>query len=89
MRYVIGTSAVMGVCAVALGMVLTPGPNMTCLVSRMPLAQGRRAALVSLAGVALGFLAYLVAANLGLSLAGETTFVGPCRDALARRTRRG
>jgi hypothetical protein len=45
--------------AVALGMVLTPGPNMAYLVSRS-VCQGRVAGLVSLAGVALGFLAALL-----------------------------
>ncbi|MGK4579423.1 LysE family translocator [Kitasatospora sp. HPMI-4] len=63
----IGTNAVLGVVAVALGMVLTPGPNMMYLVSRS-ITQGRRAGAVSLAGVAVGFLVYLSAANLGLSL---------------------
>ncbi|WP_425576352.1 LysE family translocator [Streptomyces glaucosporus] len=47
-------------------MVLTPGPNMLYLVSRS-VTQGRRAGIVSLAGVTLGFLVYLLAANLGLS----------------------
>ena len=51
---------------VALGMVLTPGPNMVYLVSRT-LAQGRAAGLVSLAGVAAGFLVYLLCAALGLT----------------------
>ncbi|MGD9483699.1 LysE family translocator [Streptomyces sp. TRM70308] len=60
------TQAVVGVVAIALGMVLTPGPNMLYLVSRT-LTQGRRAGVVSLGGVALGFVVYLVAANLGLS----------------------
>ncbi|GAA2420387.1 LysE family translocator [Streptomyces glaucus] len=60
------TSGVLGVVAVALGMVLTPGPNMIYLVSRS-VTQGRRAGIVSLGGVALGFLVYLVAANLGLA----------------------
>ena len=63
----IGTNALLGVSAVALGMVLTPGPNMMYLVSRS-ITQGRRAGLLSLAGVAVGFLAYLSAANLGLSV---------------------
>ena len=61
------TNAVLGVSAVALGMVLTPGPNMMYLVSRS-ITQGRRAGAVSLAGVAVGFLVYLAAANLGLSV---------------------
>lgn len=63
----IGTNALLGVAVVSLGMVLTPGPNMMYLVSRT-ITQGRRAGAVSLAGVAVGFLVYLTAANLGLSL---------------------
>lgn len=63
----VGWSAVAGVVAVALGMVLTPGPNMMYLVSRS-ITQGRRAGIVSLAGVAVGFTVYLLAANLGLSV---------------------
>ncbi|GAB2946095.1 LysE family translocator [Streptomyces sundarbansensis] len=59
-------SGVLGVAMIALGMVLTPGPNMIYLVSRS-ITQGRRAGVVSLGGVAVGFLVYLVATNLGLS----------------------
>lgn len=47
-------------------MVLTPGPNMMYLVSRS-ITQGRRAGVISLGGVAVGFLVYLTATNLGLS----------------------
>jgi threonine/homoserine/homoserine lactone efflux protein len=60
------TTAVMGVFAVALAMVLTPGPNMVYLVSRS-ISQGRTAGLVSLGGVALGLVVYVVATNLGLA----------------------
>lgn len=60
-------SGILGVSVVALGMVLTPGPNMVYLVSRS-ITQGRRAGMTSLGGVALGFLVYLLAANLGLSV---------------------
>src|SRR3979411_2432305 len=63
----IGTGAALGVAAVALGMVLSPGPNMMYLVSRS-ITQGRRAGIISLAGVAVGFLVYLSAANLGVSV---------------------
>ncbi|WP_052849255.1 LysE family translocator [Streptomyces avicenniae] len=62
----ISTHGILGVAMVALGMVLTPGPNMVYLVSRS-ITQGRRAGIVSLGGVAVGFLCYLLAANLGLS----------------------
>lgn len=60
-------ASVLGVAAVALGMVLTPGPNMMYLVSRS-ITQGRRAGVVSLCGVAVGFLVYMAATNLGLSV---------------------
>ncbi|MEU4341387.1 LysE family translocator [Nocardia sp. NPDC023852] len=59
-------AAVMGVAAAALGMVLTPGPNMMYLVSRT-VSQGRRAGLVSLGGVAVGFGVYLAAATAGIT----------------------
>ncbi|WP_433323432.1 LysE family translocator [Spirillospora sp. CA-294931] len=55
-----------GIVAVALGLVLTPGPNMIYLVSRS-VTQGRRAGLISLGGVAAGFGVYLVAATAGLT----------------------
>lgn len=51
---------------VAFGMALTPGPNMIYLISRS-ICQGRRAGLVSLAGVALGFVFYMVSAVVGLT----------------------
>jgi threonine/homoserine/homoserine lactone efflux protein len=60
------TSAVIGVAAVALGLVLTPGPKMIYLASRS-VTQGRRAGLVSLLGVAAGFGIYLAAAITGLA----------------------
>lgn len=50
----------------ALVMALTPGPNMIYLVSRS-LCQGTRAAMISLTGVALGFLLHLIVAAAGLS----------------------
>lgn len=56
----------MGIFLVALALVLTPGPNMMYLVSRS-ITQGRRAGVISLGGVAVGFLVYLTATNLGLS----------------------
>ena len=55
-----------GIAVVALGLVLTPGPNMLYLVSRS-VTQGRRAGLLSLLGVALGFAVYLAAAVAGLA----------------------
>lgn len=58
--------AAVGIALVALGLVLTPGPNMIYLVSRS-ITQGRRAGLISLLGVAVGFGCYLVAAVAGLT----------------------
>jgi threonine/homoserine/homoserine lactone efflux protein len=52
--------------AVALGMLLTPGPNMAYLVSRS-VCQGRAAGLISLGGVALGFLTYMLLAAFGIT----------------------
>lgn len=51
---------------VSLGMALTPGPNMIYLISRS-ISQGRTAGLVSLGGVALGFIFYMVSAAFGLT----------------------
>jgi threonine/homoserine/homoserine lactone efflux protein len=51
---------------VALAMVLTPGPNMIYLLSRS-ICQGRAAGLISLGGIALGFMIYLMCAALGLT----------------------
>ena len=50
----------------ALAMVITPGPNMIYLLSRSIL-QGRTAGLISLLGVILGFLVYMLGAALGLT----------------------
>ncbi|MBF6134023.1 LysE family translocator [Nocardia otitidiscaviarum] len=62
----IEATAILGVAAAALGLVLTPGPNMMYLVSRT-VSQGRRAGFVSLAGVAVGFACYLGAATAGIT----------------------
>jgi threonine/homoserine/homoserine lactone efflux protein len=51
---------------VALALVLTPGPNMIYCISRT-LCQGRGAGMVSLGGVALGFVVHLLAASFGLT----------------------
>lgn len=47
-------------------MVLTPGPNMVYLISRS-ICQGRAAGLVSLGGVALGFVFYMLCAAFGIT----------------------
>ncbi|WP_020573755.1 LysE family translocator [Actinopolymorpha alba] len=62
----ISFNAAMGIALVALGLVLTPGPNMIYLVSRS-VTQGRRAGLISLFGVAVGFFVYLLAATAGIA----------------------
>ncbi|MGI5221603.1 LysE family translocator [Nocardia sp. CA-290969] len=59
-------SAAAGVAVAALGLVLTPGPNMMYLVSRT-ISQGRGAGLISLGGVAAGFAVYLTAAATGIT----------------------
>jgi threonine/homoserine/homoserine lactone efflux protein len=51
---------------IALGMVLTPGPNMIYLITRS-IMQGRRAGFVSLLGVILGFVFYMLCAAFGLT----------------------
>jgi len=62
----VSNEALLGIALVELGLVILPGPNMIYLVSRS-IAQGRRAGLISLAGVGIGFLVYLLAASAGLA----------------------
>ena len=59
------TTALVGVALISLAMVLTPGPNMMYLISRS-ISQGKRAGLISLLGIACGFVVYLLAACVGL-----------------------
>lgn len=61
----VSLESILGVALIALGIVLSPGPNMVYLVSRT-LSQGRRAGYLGLAGVGLGLLCYMIAAALGL-----------------------
>ncbi len=51
---------------ISLGMVLTPGPNMIYLISRS-ICQGPKAGLISLGGVALGFVFYMLCAAFGVT----------------------
>jgi threonine/homoserine/homoserine lactone efflux protein len=51
---------------VSLGIVLTPGPNMVYLISRA-ITQGPAAGMVSLGGVALGFVVYMLCAACGIT----------------------
>ena len=60
------TTAWIGFALIALGMVLTPGPNMIYLVSRS-ISQGPIAGLISLGGVALGFVFWIIAAAFGIT----------------------
>lgn len=56
----------LGFALVAFGMVLTPGPNMIYLISRS-ICQGPKAGFVSLAGVATGFVFYMLCAAFGIT----------------------
>ena len=59
-------SSLLAFAAIALGMALTPGPNMVYLISRS-ICQGRTAGLISLGGVALGFVVYMLCAAFGIT----------------------
>jgi threonine/homoserine/homoserine lactone efflux protein len=59
-------TSLLGFALISLGMALTPGPNMIYLVSRS-IAQGPAAGMVSLGGVALGFLFYMLCAAFGIT----------------------
>lgn len=50
----------------ALVLVITPGPNMLYLISRS-ITQGKRAGVISLAGVIIGFVFHIVMASVGLT----------------------
>lgn len=60
------SSRLLAFALVALGLVLTPGPNMIYLISRS-ISQGRVAGLISLGGIALAFVLYMVCAALGIT----------------------
>jgi len=51
---------------VALGMAVTPGPNMIYLISRS-ICQGGMAGLISLGGVTLGYVFYMLCAAFGIT----------------------
>src|SRR5438105_7825083 len=59
-------SSLLAFALVSLGMVLTPGPNMIYLISRS-IMQGPAAGIVSLGGVALGFVFYMLCAAFGIT----------------------
>lgn len=51
----------------ALGLVITPGPNMIYLISRS-LTQGKKAGVISLLGVICGFMFHILMVSLGLTV---------------------
>ncbi|HXP64775.1 MAG TPA: LysE family translocator [Steroidobacteraceae bacterium] len=59
-------TALLGFALISLGLVLTPGPNMIYLISRS-ITQGSGAGIVSLGGVALGFVFYMLCAAFGIT----------------------
>jgi threonine/homoserine/homoserine lactone efflux protein len=59
-------TSLLGFALVSFGMVLTPGPNMIYLISRS-ITQGATAGLISLGGVALGFVFYMLCAAFGIT----------------------
>jgi threonine/homoserine/homoserine lactone efflux protein len=59
-------TSLLGFALVSFGLVLTPGPNMIYLISRST-AQGAAAGMVSLGGVALGFVFYMLCAAFGIT----------------------
>ena len=59
-------SSLLGFALISLGLVLTPGPNMIYLISRS-ITQGAAAGIVSLGGVALGFVFYMLCAAFGIT----------------------
>jgi len=60
------TASLLGFALISLGIVLTPGPNMIYLISRST-TQGSAAGIVSLGGVALGFIVYMLCAAFGIT----------------------
>ena len=59
-------ASLIGFALVSLGIALTPGPNMIYLISRS-ITQGPAAGIVSLSGVALGFVFYMLCAAFGIT----------------------
>ena len=63
---IVSITTLAGFAAVALAMVLKPGPNMAYLVSRT-ICQGRAAGLISMGGVMAGFVVYVLLAAFGIT----------------------
>src|SRR5271154_6958059 len=59
-------STLLAFALISFGLVLTPGPNMIYLISRS-ITQGPAAGIISLGGVALGFLFYMLCAAFGIT----------------------
>jgi threonine/homoserine/homoserine lactone efflux protein len=59
-------SSLLGFALISFGLVLTPGPNMIYLISRS-ITQGPSAGIISLGGVALGFVFYMLCAAFGIT----------------------
>src|ERR1700759_1154911 len=60
------TSSLLGFALISLGLVLTPGPNMIYLISRS-ITQGPAAGIVSLGGVAVVFVFYMLCPAFGIT----------------------
>src|ERR1700732_3452545 len=59
-------TSLLGFALLSFGLVLTPGPNMIYLISRS-ITQGPAAGIISLGGVALGFVFYMMCAAFGIT----------------------
>lgn len=59
-------STLLAFAIVSLSMVCSPGPNMIYLISRS-ITQGRMAGFISLLGIMLGFIIYIIATMFGLT----------------------
>ena len=60
------TTSLIAFASLAFAVVLTPGPNMIYMISRA-ITQGRGAGLIAFAGVAVGFVIFLLCAAFGLT----------------------
>jgi threonine/homoserine/homoserine lactone efflux protein len=60
------TSSLLGFALISLGLALTPGPNTIYLISRS-ITQGSAAGIVSLGGVTLGYVFYMLCAAFGIT----------------------